>query len=57
MREEAEVLNALWDWATKRMLLRRHPYDFVLAQDMQAMVRSYNKGAARAPREERKSQQ
>ena len=41
MREEADVLNALWDFAMKRRYLTGHPYYAVLAQDMMAFVRGY----------------
>ena len=43
MREEADVLNAVWDWARRRAEMSGHPYYFTLAQDMMAFVRSYGR--------------
>lgn len=41
MREEADVLNALWDWARQRVAQSGHPYYYAIAQDAFAIVRSY----------------
>lgn len=46
MREEADVLNWLWDWSTVRLQQRGHPWYAALAHEVRAIVRSYGRVAA-----------
>lgn len=43
-RDEADVLNGLWDWALVRLRQTGHPYYWALAMDVLAYVRSYESG-------------
>jgi hypothetical protein len=43
-RDEADVLNSLWDWAVVRLHQGGHPYYWAIALDMFAYVRSYGSG-------------
>ena len=46
MREEAEVLDALWDWATVRLRQGGHPWYAALGHEVRALVRGYGREVA-----------
>ena len=48
MREEADVLDAMWDWALSRYAQyreTRHPWYAALARELMAIVRGYGNGS------------